>query len=401
MRVLFVAEAVTLAHFARPAAMATALAQRWHDDVVLAVAGSASEHLRVASPVRQLSLPGIGAAAFASALKSGAPVCNAKDLARFVEDDMRLFEEIRPDVVVGDFRLSLSVSARIAALPYVAIANAYWSPSSSLPLPLPVLDWTAQVPLPIAQALFGLGRRIVVPRHTRPLNKVRVDHGLPSLGNDLRRTYTDADFVVYADDASIFMLKDLPESHRCIGPIVWAPNVELPSWWPDFRRDCAVIYVTMGSSGSTDVLTSTLSALAQLDVTIIASTAGARLPDGAKWPNVHVAPFLPGNRAAEVSTLVVCNGGSMACQQSFLAGRPVLGIAHNMDQFLNMSGVVAAGAGLCLRADRATGHAVKEAALKLLGVQSFTTSAAELGCRMAGADPAAGLREVLLRATAR
>ena len=47
-------------------------------------------------------------------------------------DDLELIRRIEPDVVVGDFRLSLAVSAPMAGVPYIALANAYWSPFAVL-----------------------------------------------------------------------------------------------------------------------------------------------------------------------------------------------------------------------------------------------------------------------------
>jgi len=45
---------------------------------------------------------------------------------------------------------------------------------------------------------------------------------------------------------------------------------------------------------------------------------------------------------------------------------PVLGIAGNLDQYLNMHGVVASGAGTLLRSDRLNEEQLRRAALDLL-----------------------------------
>ena len=137
----------------------------------------------------------------------------------------------------------------------------------------------------------------------------------------------------------------------------------------------------MGSSGSPQVLQEVLKCLAELPVTVMASTAGAdvsTLPDGS---NVYLAPYLQGEQAASRAALVVCNGGSMACQQAFAAGKPVLGIASNMDQFLNMAGVMDAQAGLCLRADRVSPKTLKQAIHTLINSPVFKRSALVLGNR--------------------
>ena len=80
---------------------------------------------------------------------------------------------------------------------------------------------------------------------------------------------------------------------------------------------------------------------------------------------------------------MVCNGGSLAVQQALAAGVPVLGVASNMDQFLNMAPVVSAGAGRLLRADRLSVERVREACQALLGSADATTAARVLGAGMA------------------
>jgi len=67
--------------------------------------------------------------------------------------------------------------------------------------------------------------------------------------------------------------------------------------------------------------------------------------------NFFTVDYFDGNAAAKHADLVICNGGSLTCQQAFAHGKPVLGIAANMDQFLNMAGVSHVNAGLLLRSD--------------------------------------------------
>ncbi|WP_306776585.1 glycosyltransferase, partial [Escherichia coli] len=121
------------------------------------------------------------------------------------------------------------------------------------------------------------------------------------------------------------------------------------------------VYVTLGSSGDPSLLPQILDALANLPVRVIASTAGAPAPQHLP-ANARVASYLPGDAAAKRSSLVICNGGSLTTQQALATGIPILGIASNMDQFLNMGPIETAGAGLTLRADRLTRRAIGSAA---------------------------------------
>ena len=75
--------------------------------------------------------------------------------------------------------------------------------------------------------------------------------------------------------------------------------------------------------------------------------------------------FAPGDLVCRRAKLVVCNGGSPTTNQALTNGVPVLGIAQNMDQFLNMQAIEQFGAGLLVRADRATQKVLQEATRKL------------------------------------
>lgn len=122
-RVLLLAEAVTPAHVARPAALAAGLDPA-RFDVHFATAPRFDSLLGPLGHVRH-DADSITPARFLDALGRGAPVCTTADLRGYVREDLRLIAEVEPDVVVGDFRLSLSASARLAGVPYATITNVY------------------------------------------------------------------------------------------------------------------------------------------------------------------------------------------------------------------------------------------------------------------------------------
>lgn len=350
LKVLFVGEAATLAHIARPLVLAGMLdSERFA--LHFACDASVSWLLAGFRGTTHL-LPSLGSAHFIQALARGKPLFDEATLERYVADDLKLLTLLAPDVVVGDFRLSLSVSARLAGVPYVAISNCYWSPYWRVPhYPPPVLPMTGFVPLPLVDLLLSLVRPIMFAIHSVPMNRVRRRHGLPSLGADLRRVYTDADHVVYADQPELFPGTVFPANHEFIGPLLWSPPVAAPDWWDSLRGERPLVYVTLGSSGQAELLPRILLCLANLDVNVVASTAGAPLPSEIP-ANARLAAYLPGEEAARRAQLVIFNGGSLTAQQALAAGVPVVAIASNLDQFLNMGALERAGVGLTLRADR-------------------------------------------------
>ena len=50
-----------------------------------------------------------------------------------------------------------------------------------------------------------------------------------------------------------------------------------------------------------------------------------------------------------MASLVICNGGSPSTHQALAQGVPVIGVANNLDQYLNMAAITKAGAGRLLR----------------------------------------------------
>jgi UDP:flavonoid glycosyltransferase YjiC (YdhE family) len=65
------------------------------------------------------------------------------------------------------------------------------------------------------------------------------------------------------------------------------------------------------------------------------------------------------------------------------AGRPVLGLAGNMDQHLSMRSVTTAGVGLLVRSEHATPDAIARAARRLLEEPEFRTRAESMADRFA------------------
>ena len=402
LRILLLAEAVTLAHVARPVALARRLVPAGHT-MVLACAARYAGFARSAD-WQAADLDSIPSEQFARALAQGAPLYDLATLQGYVQADLALIQAHRPDVVVGDFRLSMSVSARLAGVPCLSIANAYWTPHAPARFPLPVLPLTRVLPLALARPLFNLFRPLAFAQHCGPMNRLRARHGLPGLGHDLRRVYTDADHLLVADDPALHPLLAARDDVSVIGPLAWSPDLPWPvqpASAPGLAgmadsADRPMVYVALGSSGPADALASVLAALADLPVQVMATTAGRPAP--AQVPaNAQVHDYLPGDRAAARAALVVCNGGSLAVQQALAAGVPVLGVASNMDQFLNMGPVVDAGAGRLIRADRLSVAALRAACQGLLNAPEARLAAQRLQAGMRGLPDPAQVFEAAVR----
>ena len=382
-RILFISEAVTLAHVARPVALAQALDLQ-DFDVHLAHHPRYRELLGELA-VTEHEIHSISQQRFMQALAAGGPLYDLATLKTYVEEDLKLIAAVQPDIIVGDFRLSLSVSARLAAVPYIALSNAYWSPYCKQAWTVPDLPFTRMLGPTIAQRVFSLVRPMAFALHCLPMHRLRRSYGLASLGFDLRDVYTHGDFTLYADIPDLYHMQNVPSSHRFIGPVAWSPAFPLPSWWQDLPQRAPFVYVTLGSSGQSSLLPALIAALGQMEVTALVSTAGAPLPQHVP-DNVYVAAYLPGEDAVKLSSLVICNGGSPSTHQALAHGVPVIGVATNLDQYQNMVAIEGVGAGRTVRAGSCDSAGLIKATTQVLSDATAREAAGLLARRFACHD---------------
>ena len=390
-RVLVVSEGATLAHFAGAAAMAAALPGDRYE-VVLA----SPEVYRPWVPVGPAWAPleVLSTREAHRRMNAGRPLYDRATLERYVADDLRLFDRVRPEVVIGDGRLSLAASARKAGIPYIALAYAAWDPRRPWRPEPPCLPWTGRWPLPVLNVLQHVAGPAGFLWHAWPIARMLHDHGVRGVAHDIRSVWTEADIVLYADIRALHPDVEETPRRRFAGPVAWEPPVSPPKWWDKLPRDRPVVYLTLGSSGVMRRLPVLLGAFKRLDWTVMIATAGRGLAvaDGRR---LFVAKYLPGAAACARADVVISNGGSLTTTQALTAGKPVLGVCSNVDQFLEMQAVEAAGAGLMLRSDRFT-VAEAEAALRRLIEPGFTQATERLRASIRGGT----LTEALGRAIA-
>lgn len=371
-RVLFVSEAVTLAQVVRLVVLARSLPPAEYE---VHFAAAAFDHLVFAgTDFRRWRIHSLAPALVDRRVRRGARIYSGAVLRRYLADDLRVLDLVRPDVVVGDLRLSLAVAAPLRGIPHAALINAYWSPHAARAAwPLP--DHPIVRLLGEARAARHFARALpwVFDHFARPVNRLRRAHGLAAIGS-LPDVLCHGDRTLYPDPAALVPTPTAPSSHVHLGPVLWSPAIAPPPWWSRLDPARPTAYVTLGSSGRAELLPRVLEVLAARGVQALVATAG-RVEVTAPPPHVHVAGYLPGDRAAARADFVISNGGSTTSYQALAAGRPVLGLASNLDQCLAMSTIAQEGAGLMVRAGAATPATLDAAVARLLEDASFATRA--------------------------
>ena len=221
-RILIFAEAVTLAHVARPIALSRILHEQGHE-VCIAAAPAAQRWLIPENVARQ-EIGSIEPTRFLRALARGMPAYGTQTLKRYVEDDLRAIAAWNPDIVIGDFRLSLHISARLAAKPYGAIANAYWSRRYWTGVDAPAVPPLSWLPRSIADATFRAVYPAAFALHALPFHRACKWYGVDSPGLDIRDVYTASDSTGFADVEAFYEpTPGAADAPVFIGPLAWEP----------------------------------------------------------------------------------------------------------------------------------------------------------------------------------
>jgi UDP:flavonoid glycosyltransferase YjiC (YdhE family) len=391
-RILFLAEGATMAHFVRPLALAECL-NRNRYEVHFYAPPRFSQYLKD-KPFAVGELRTMPGERFLENTARGAPVFPSDVIRGYVKQDRELIGGIAPDLVVGDMRLSLPISARLEGALSAVMINAYWSPYTRHRSILPALPLTRVVPPRLLGGLYRLTEPLAYAVHVGEMNRVRQEFGIAALPADLRVMYTEGSYVLYADIPEWAPARNLPANHRYVGICPWTPPTAKPDWWDRMRADPKPkVFVSLGSSGPLRAIPALLQALAKLPVSVLLATSGRPIPG--VGPQVYAADLLPFTETAGQAGVVVSHGGSGGLYPAIAAGTPVLGIPSNADQQLSTAVLEENGAGLGVRVEEATQRRLLRALEKLLFDPAYRRSAQEWASVFSRYDSGAMFRNFL------
>ncbi|HEC99742.1 MAG TPA: glycosyl transferase family 1 [Proteobacteria bacterium] len=377
-RILFVAEDVTLAHVTRPLVLANSLDRSRYE--IYFATGKDSRYLVESFGNHFYTIPTLSSTKFLDRLAKGKPVYTLDELKISVQADLDLLMKLSPDLVAGDFRLSLGISSELLGIPYAALSNAHWSPYATAPFPLPEHPLVNIFGVGISHFFFKMLRPAFFKYHAAAFNALRRTYGLRPV-RDLREVYTYGNWSLYLDLPCLAPTSNLPDNHLYLGPVLWSPNVSFPDWWNKVAPDKPIIYVTLGSSGNITVMDTILEVLGEMPVTAMVASAG-RFDTGQLSKNIFLEKFLPGVEASKRASLVICSGGSATTYQALACGTPIIGLPSNADQYLTMEAIVREEAGLLIRSGKVTKVKIKRAIEDIFENEDYQKAASRLGEEM-------------------
>lgn len=182
---------------------------------------------------------------------------------------------------------------------------------------------------------------------------------------------------------------EIPDNIRFVGPLLPpSTDVRPPLWWDDVDKARPIVLVTQGTVANDDLgrlVGPTLTALADEDLTVIASTGGPPVESipVALPPNAKAGTFLPFDRLLPNVNVLVTNGGYGAVNHALSLGVPLV-VAGDSEEKPEIAARVAwAGAGINLGTGRPSASQIREAVRTVLTNPQYRKRAKEVSTAFA------------------
>jgi UDP:flavonoid glycosyltransferase YjiC (YdhE family) len=270
-------------------------------------------------------------------------------LAR-VPNEMRLFGEVRPAAVLTGWCLSVTVSTRAAAVPFV---NGLHSTSIAEYYKAGLQTWPDRLD-------FAFLRWVL-----KPYNTVGKKYGLKEFNHFME--LIEGDHTLLADIPEWVNLPKIRPNLHFIGPLPFKSDIEVPKEISEMPRELPIVYFAMGSSGKPRLITDIIVGFRNKPYRVVAPVKthikdmSIEIP-----PNVLVTGFVPAHKVNPMADISVIHGGQNTVMQACLAGTPIVGVGMHPEQQANLDACVRKGFAIRLNKYKVTASAVLEAIDKLL-----------------------------------
>jgi MGT family glycosyltransferase len=316
------------------------------------------------------------------------------DRARFQVPDLQAaIATERPDILlIDEGAWGGAAAAEASGLP--------WAYTIVSPVPLPSRDAPP----------FGLGLR---PRHdalgrlrdaavrplslgalerliARKMNPLRADLGLPRV-RTVSDVYLAADVVLaFTAEPFEYPRSDWPSKVRLVGPGLWEPPAERPTWLDSVDRPLVLVTCSTLYQNDGRLVEVVCAAFAGEPLDVVVTTAEVDASNVTPPPNVRIERFVPHTPVLERAACVVCHAGMGITQKALAHGVPVVAVPFGRDQPEVARRVDVAGVGVRLpvrqlRADRLR-EAVHRAIERRPAAERMADAFREAGGAMAAAD---------------
>jgi len=333
-----------------------------------------------------------------------------------IKGEIKAYKELQPDIVLHGFWPMASLARRMMNKEIFGICFV------PLPLVSNFFDVLPDVPEQLKIfSIFSKSARLWLFRHIPNFVKARVPilrqnnirHAVYNLGwkgEKLVNTFDllKADITIVNDLPDYYDQSKFPPNVKFTGPLFSIPNndetidPEILKVF-DFQNNKPKIFCTLSSSGSEEMLKEVIKVF----------TYG----EGLNWNAVILSPhfsvgeankllgnrngvyitdkFIPASKVNALADITVSHGGQGTVQTAIHSGTPIVGVAAQQEQFINLSNVEARGAGIRIPRAKWNADNIQKSVSKILSNKRYKESVLKLRDRIIKIDGAKNAADVI------
>lgn len=272
----------------------------------------------------------------------------AEEIEEVVKEEIKIIETCKPDIILTGYRNTLTVSAKAAKVPLVWCLSAVVSPMffqkglATIPVDIKVNHFLTNITDEKQKekyyAKFACMNALSNNSTSKEWNKVLKKYGLPEFKSDMM--IFQGDYNLMSDASELFQeLGKGNKQYGFCGPFQPRDEeMELPKWLEDYKPNGRkVVLITMGSSGSVDILKEVLDSLAGLEYDFFVSTLGKLDKPEETYPdNFYFADKFPIRSILEKVDGCIIHGGQGTLYSVAFSGKPFVGVPMFNEQQYNL-----------------------------------------------------------------
>lgn len=327
----------------------------------------------------------------------------------FIEGQLAAFKELKPDVVLHGMWAPASIAARLLGISTINFLPLPVHPASfanglirDLPDPMPLFTRLPRS-LRTNLAWWGSGMMTRAPIfHQKRLGAAAAACGWPIDGPISLFDMNMADLNL-VNDHPIFhedYAYRLPKNIVITGPLYNHTTAPLdPKLAAHLKRDSKpAVLVCMGSSGTEDWIFEAIKAFTtapsdEWNVLVLASPSICTIEDAKRVagddPRLLVTDkFIPAPAANAIADVIVTHGGQGTVQTAVAAGKPIVGVALQIEQQTNLDNIMNRNAGIRIQRHKWKAANIRNAVNTILDNPQYRANAELLGSKIRSIDGA-------------
>ncbi len=283
-----------------------------------------------------------------------------QELEKFIKEEVKLLNKIKPDVVINGFRPTMSISTKLLKIPYVWVLSAtisdLYDENNLRTLPhgfgkkVKIIRFLIRL-FSKKFFMFILKKYIIMPKWYGVWNNIMEKNSLTKY--DLMMGVFRGDFNIMSDAKELFPeFEDVPDYYGFSGPLLPEIHIKTPDSLKKYKKkkDRPVIFFSMGSSGDPELFKEIIKSFEGKPYDVFAAYTSIidkkqidYIPD-----NVIIEKMFPAIELTKLADVAVIHGGQGTVYTTIFGGAPFVGIPMFSEQQWNLENAARNGCGIVI-----------------------------------------------------